>query len=116
MPKSFAQLLNSRLNTVLQIIRENQYNFAERQKAEEAEIEHVLSDGYKFKKRGNEERHKHNVKVMSILKEASDELSEEEEAEARLKSVKSSYGWRIHQRRNRGRLMNTFKNSIASDS
>lgn len=50
MPKSFSQLLNSRLNTVLQIIRENQNLIAERQKAEEAEIEHVLSDGYKFKK------------------------------------------------------------------
>lgn len=93
MPKSFSQLLNSRLNTVLQIIRENQNLIAERQKAEEAEIEHVLSDGYKFKKRGNEEQHIHNVKVLSKLKEASDELSEDEVAEAKQKIAK---GLNVH--------------------
>lgn len=38
MPQSFSQLLNSRLNTVLQIIREYQNIIAERQRAEEAEI------------------------------------------------------------------------------
>lgn len=82
MLSSFSQLLDSRLNAVQQNIRENQNIIAERQ---EAKIEHVLSDGYKFKKRGNEEQHKHNVKVMSKLKEASDELNEDKVTEAKQK-------------------------------
>lgn len=54
MLSSFSQLLDSRLNAVQQNIRENQNIIAERQ---EAKIDHVLSDGYKFKKHGNEEQH-----------------------------------------------------------
>lgn len=29
-----------------------------------------MTDGYKFKKRSNEEQHKHNVKVLSEMQEA----------------------------------------------
>lgn len=62
--KCSAVFQSSRLDTVQQNIRENQNIIAEWQ---EAKIKHVLSDGYKYKKRGNEEQHKHNVKVMSKL-------------------------------------------------
>ena len=122
MLSSFSQLLDSRLNSVQQNIRENQNLIAERQ---EAKIEHVLSDGYKFKKRGNEEQHKHNVKVISKLKEASDELNEDKVAEAKQKIAEgldivkqrqklirladsSEAGWRA--------VDEYVKNPIASDS
>ena len=58
----FSSILDSRLSTVQQNINETQKVIAERQ---EAKFEQVFSDGYKFKKRGNEEQHKHNVKVMA---------------------------------------------------
>ena len=69
----FSSILDSRLSTVQQNINETQKVIAERQ---EAKFEQVFSDGYKFKKRGNEEQHKHNVKVMAKLKEANEELEE----------------------------------------
>jgi len=37
-------------------------------------IESTLTEGYKFRKRGNEEQNKHNVKVLGKLKEAETEL------------------------------------------
>lgn len=72
MLSSSSQLLDSRLNTVQQNIHENQNIIAERI---EAKMVHVLSDGYTVKTHGNEEQHKHNVKVIFILKKASDELN-----------------------------------------
>lgn len=62
---NYRKYLKQLLIAVQQKIRENQNIFAERQ---EANIDHVLSNGYKFKKRGNEGQHKHNVKVMSKFK------------------------------------------------
>lgn len=78
-----------------------------------------------FKKRDNDEQHKHNVKVISKLKEASDELNEDKVAEAKQKiaegldTVKqrqelirlpdsSEAGWRA--------VDEYVKNPIASDS
>ena len=55
----FSSILDSRLSTVQQNINETQKVIAERQ---EAKFEQFFSDGFKFKKRGNEEQHKHNVK------------------------------------------------------
>ena len=63
----FLSILDSRLFTVQRNINETQKVIAERQ---EAKFEQVFSDGYKFKKRGNEEQHKHNVKLIAKLKEA----------------------------------------------
>jgi hypothetical protein len=57
-------------------------NLADRQ---EAKIEHVLANGYKFKKRGNEKQYKHNVKVLSKMKEATEELNEDRIMEAKQK-------------------------------
>jgi hypothetical protein len=37
-------------------------------------IEGTLSDGYKFKRRGNEEQSKHNSKILSKIKEAENVL------------------------------------------
>ena len=44
-----------------------------------------MSDGYKFKKRGNEEQHKHNVKVLSKIQEANESIKEQTIEEAQLK-------------------------------
>lgn len=71
-----------------------------------------------FKKRDNDEQHKHNVKVISKLKEASDELNEDKVAEAKQKIAEgqelirlpdsSEAGWRA--------VDEYVKNPIASDS
>lgn len=63
-------------------IYENQKVIAERQ---EAKIEQVFANGYKFKKRGNEEQFKHNAKVMAKIKEANEEMVEKRIQEARQK-------------------------------
>lgn len=71
-----------------------------------------------FKKRDNDEQHKHNVKVISKLKEASDELNEDKVAEDKQKIAEgqelirlpdsSEAGWRA--------VDEYVKNPIASDS
>ncbi|XP_062570680.1 uncharacterized protein LOC134232710 [Saccostrea cucullata] len=73
MLSSFSELLDNRLTEMQITIHENQKAIADRQ---EARIEQVVSDGYKFKKRGNEEQHKHNVKVLSKVQDASEHLEE----------------------------------------
>ena len=74
----FSSILDSRLFTVQRNINETQKVIAERQ---EAKFEQVCSDGYKFKKRGNEEQDKHNVKVMAKLKEETKSLKKTESRE-----------------------------------
>lgn len=76
----FSQLLENSLNAVQENIRKNQNIIAERQ---EAKIKYVLSDGYKLMKRGNEERLRHGVRVVSGLRRASGELHEDKVAEAK---------------------------------
>ena len=118
----FSGILDSRLSTVQQNINETQKVIAERQ---EAKFEQVFSDGYKFKKRGNEEQHKHNVKVMAKLKEANEELEEN-----RIQGVrqKMSEGYELMKQRQKlikladssvagWRAVDEYvKNPIASDS
>ena len=43
-----------------------------------------MSDGYKLYKSGNEEQHKHNVKVLSKIQEANESIKEQKIKEARL--------------------------------
>ena len=81
---SFSELLDSRLADVQKSIKENQRCIAERQ---EAKFEEVMTDGYKFRKRGNEEQHKHNVKVLHKLEDARKELQEHKVEEARQRIV-----------------------------
>ncbi|XP_062620905.1 uncharacterized protein LOC134282518 [Saccostrea cucullata] len=118
----FSSILDNRLSTVQRSINENQKIIAERQ---EAKFEQVFTDNYKFKKRGNEEQYKHNVKVMAKLKEANEELEDNciqgvrqkitegyDLIKQRQKLVKladsSSTGWRA--------VDEYVKNQIASDS
>lgn len=54
-------------------ISENQKAIAEKQ---EARMKQVILEGYKFKKRGNEKLHKHNVKVFAKMLEAYKNLKE----------------------------------------
>jgi hypothetical protein len=82
MLNNFSSILDSRLNAVKRNISKNQKLLADRQ---EAKIEHVLADGYKSKKRGNEEQFKHNVKVLSKMKEATGELNEDRIMKAKQK-------------------------------
>ena len=84
-----------------------------------------MSDGYKFLKSGNEEQHKHNVKVLSKIQEANKSIKEQKTEEARLKIAEdveiikhreklirladsSEAGWRA--------VDEYVKNPIASDS
>ena len=122
MLSSFSDLLDSRLSEMQRSISENQKAIAEKQ---EARIEKVMSDGYKFKKRGNEEQHKHNVKVLSKIQEANESIKEQKIEEAQLKIAEgveiikhrqkfirledsSEAGWRA--------VDEYVKNPIASDS
>ena len=119
---SFSELLDSRLADVQKSIKENQRCIAERQ---EAKFEEVMTDGYKFRKRGNEEQHKHNVKVLHKLEDARKELQEHKVEEARQRIVEgldivkhrqklirladsSEAGWRT--------VDEYVRNPIASDS
>jgi hypothetical protein len=70
----FSNILESRFSTVQRSITETQNVIAERQ---EAKFEQVFEDGFRLKKRGNEEQHKHNVNVMAKLKEANEALDED---------------------------------------
>lgn len=118
----FSSILDSRLSTVQRNINEKQKVIAERQ---EAKIEQVFVDGYKFKKRGNEEQYKHNAKVMAKIKKANEEMEENRIQEARQKisegyelikqrqkliklADSSAAGWRA--------VDEYVKNPIASDS
>ena len=122
MLSSFSDLLDSRLSEMQRSISENQKAIAEKQ---EARIEKVMSDGYKFKKRGNEEQHKHNVKVLSKIQETNESIKEQKIEEAQLKIAEgveiikhrqklirladsSEAGWRA--------VDEYVKNPIASDS
>lgn len=94
-----------------QKICENQNIIAERQ---EAKIKQVLSDGYKFKERAIDEQHKHNVKVISKLKEASDELNEDKVAEAKQKIAEGSDI--VKQRQKLIRLADLLKGGIYANT
>ena len=118
----FSNILESRSSTVQRRITETQKVIAERQ---EAKFEQVFSDGYKFKKRGNEEQHKHNVKVMAKLKEANEEL-EENRIQGAKDKISEGYDF-VKQRQKLIKLADSsvagwravdeyIKNPIASDS
>lgn len=83
----FSNILDTCLSTVQRTINENQKVIAERQ---EAKIEQIFADGFKFKKRGNDEQYKHNANVMANIKEANEEMVEKRIQEARQKIPKGS--------------------------
>nr|XP_034316000.1 uncharacterized protein LOC117685658 [Crassostrea gigas] len=122
MLSNISELLDKRLADMQRNISENQKAIAEKQ---EARMEQVISEGYKFKKRGNEEQHKHNVKVFAKMQEANENLKENKVQSAqrniaegldiiknRQKLIKladsSEAGWRA--------VDEYTKNPIASDS
>ena len=53
-----------------------------------AKVEEALDGSYKFKKRGNEEQHKHNVKVIRKLQEANTALSSEDITEEKIQKCR----------------------------
>lgn len=73
MQSNISELLDNRLAVMQRNISENQKAIAEKL---EARMEQVISEGYKLKKRGNEEQHKHNVKIFVKMQETSENLTE----------------------------------------
>ena len=66
MLSSMGTLLDNRFQGFNRDIQNSQKALAESQLAK---IDETLSDNYRFKKRGNEEQHKHNNKVMTKLRD-----------------------------------------------
>ncbi|XP_076105887.1 uncharacterized protein LOC143074222 [Mytilus galloprovincialis] len=78
-------LLDNRLECFNKNFQSTQKALAESQLAK---LDETLSDNYKFKKRGNEEQHKHNSKVLVKLKEANSELNQEHLTKDNIESAK----------------------------
>lgn len=68
---SLTSLLDTRLDGFQRNIQDNQKALSDTQLTK---IDENMSDSYKFKKRGNEEQHKHNQKVFIKMREASGQL------------------------------------------
>ncbi|XP_038066172.1 uncharacterized protein LOC119736212 [Patiria miniata] len=61
------KLMSSKLNKFQQQIQENQRDLSD---VQVVKIEEMTKDSYTFRKRGNEEQHKVNVKAIRKMKEA----------------------------------------------
>ncbi|VDI13137.1 Hypothetical predicted protein [Mytilus galloprovincialis] len=82
---SMTTLLDNRLECFNKSFQSTQKALAESQLAK---LDETLSDNYKFKKRGNEEQHKHNSKVLVKFKEANSELNQEHLTKDNIESAK----------------------------
>ena len=66
MLNSLTALLDNKLESLSKNLEESQKALVDMQMAK---IDETLSDNYRFKKRGNEDQHKNNNKVMVKLRE-----------------------------------------------
>ncbi|VDI36147.1 Hypothetical predicted protein [Mytilus galloprovincialis] len=88
MLNSMTTLLDSRLEGFQKRIQDNQKVLSDTQIAR---MDESLTDSYKFRKRGNEEQHKHNQKVYAKIREAHAEFETDNLTQSNINSAKRKF-------------------------
>ena len=107
---SITSALDSRFEVFRKTFQSTQKALADTQMAK---IDETLADNYKFKKRGNEEQHKHNNKVFVKLKEAKNQLENAVITEENIDTAKERITEGMELLRNRQKLIKLADSSEA---